>query len=151
MLRGIFPGSISVSGSSISVTGATTVDIFFNAETSYRYASQSALESELSRKLSAAVSAGYPAVRSAAVSNHANLIGRVNLNLGSSGSAANLDTPTRLSNYKSNPSADPQLVTLMFNFGRHCLVASSRDTGALSIPANLQGIWNKDFNPPWGR
>ncbi|KAI1203239.1 Six-hairpin glycosidase-like protein [Nemania serpens] len=143
-------GSISVSGSSIAVNGATTVDIFFNAETSYRYASQSAWESELSRKLSAAVSAGYAAVRTAAVSDHVNLIGRVNLNLGSSGSAGNQNTPTRLSNYKSNPSADPQLMTLMFNFGRHCLVASSRDTGALSIPANLQGIWNKDFNPPWG-
>jgi hypothetical protein len=37
----------------------------------------------------------------------------------------------------------------MFNFGRHLLVASSRDTGAKSLPANLQGIWNKDYNPSW--
>ncbi|KAI1169540.1 Six-hairpin glycosidase-like protein [Nemania sp. FL0916] len=143
-------GSVSVSGSSIAVTGATTVDIFFDAETSYRYSSQDAWEAEMSRKLDAAVSAGYPTVRSAAIEDNTNLIGRVSLNLGSSGSAGNQNTSARLSNYRTDPSADPQLATLMFNFGRHSLVASSRDTGDLSIPANLQAIWNKDFAPAWG-
>ncbi|KFZ23587.1 hypothetical protein V502_01936 [Pseudogymnoascus sp. VKM F-4520 (FW-2644)] len=38
----------------------------------------------------------------------------------------------------------------MFNFGRHLLVASSRDTGnSQSLAANLQGIWNEDYDPPW--
>ncbi|KAI5920136.1 Six-hairpin glycosidase-like protein [Camillea tinctor] len=143
-------GTISVSGSSISVTGATTVDIFFDAETSYRYSSQSEWEAELARKLDAAVAAGYDAVQSAAIEDTTALIGRVKLDLGSSGSAGNEDTTTRLENYRDNPDADPQLPVLMFNFGRHSLVASSRDTGPLSIPANLQGIWNKDFEPAWG-
>ncbi|KAI1842583.1 hypothetical protein JX265_012575 [Neoarthrinium moseri] len=143
-------GSVSVSGSSIRVTGATTVDVFLNAETTYRYSSQSAAEAELNRKLNAAVSAGYDAVRSAAITDNTGLSGRVKLNLGSSGTAGNSNTPTRLSNYKNNPNADPQLATLLFNFGRHCLIASSRDTGSLSLPANLQAIWNKDFGPAWG-
>lgn len=34
-----------------------------------------------------------------------------------------------------------------FQFGRYLLIASSRPG---SLPANLQGIWNKDFNPAWG-
>ncbi|KAI0593977.1 Six-hairpin glycosidase-like protein [Biscogniauxia sp. FL1348] len=143
-------GSVRVSGSSISVTGATTVDIFFDAETSYRYAKQSEWEAELARKLDAAVTAGYDVVRSAAIEDTTALIGRVRLDLGSSGSAGTEDTETRLENYRENPDADPQLPVLMFNFGRHSLVASSRDTGPLSIPANLQGIWNKDFEPAWG-
>jgi hypothetical protein len=52
--------------------------------------------------------------------------------------------------FKTSPAADPQLATLMFNFGRHLLVASSRDTGnSQSLAANLQGIWNEDYDRPW--
>ncbi|KIM98718.1 glycoside hydrolase family 95 protein [Oidiodendron maius Zn] len=144
-------GSISASGSTLTVEGATTVDIFFDAESSYRYSSNSAWEAELARKLSSATSKGFPALRSAAIADNTALIGRVSLDLGrASGSAASLPTDQRLSNYKNSPNSDIQLVTLQYNMGRHLLVASSRDTGALSLPANLQGIWNEDFNPPWG-
>ncbi len=76
-------------------------------------------------------------------------MGRVKLDLGSSGSAGLQPVPARLSSFKKNPDADPQLMTLMFNFGRHLLASSSRDTGPLSLPANLQGIWNQDYNPAW--
>ena len=127
------------------------MDIFVDARTSYRYSSQSAWESALKTSLDAATKAGYVAVRDASIKDNTALTGRVSLDLGSSGSAGNADTKTRLSNYKRNANADPQLATLMFNFGRHLLVASSRDTGALSLPANLQGLWNKDFSPSWGR
>ena len=41
---------------------------------------------------------------------------------------------------------DPALVLLYFNYSRYLLVASSA-TGEL--PANLQGKWNNDINPPW--
>jgi alpha-L-fucosidase 2 len=42
--------------------------------------------------------------------------------------------------------ADPALPLLYANFGRYLLVASS----ALGeLPANLQGKWNEDLNPPW--
>lgn len=34
-----------------------------------------------------------------------------------------------------------------FNFGKYLLISSSRKG---SFPANLQGIWSKDFSPPWG-
>jgi hypothetical protein len=76
-------------------------------------------------------------------------LSRVNLNLGSSGSAGNQPVPSRLSNFKKNANADPELVTLYFNYGRHLLLASSRDTGDRSLPANLQGIWNDNYDPPW--
>ncbi|KAK4149347.1 Six-hairpin glycosidase-like protein [Chaetomidium leptoderma] len=139
----------SPDGKSISITGADTIDIFFNAETSYRYSSTALAQAELKRKLDAAVAAGYPAVRSAAIADFSALMGRVKLDLGSSGNAGLQPVPTRLSNFKKNPGADPQLMTLMFNFGRHLLAASSRDTGRLSLPANLQGLWNQDYDPAW--
>ncbi|GAB4852847.1 Alpha-L-fucosidase 2 [Ancistrocladus abbreviatus] len=41
---------------------------------------------------------------------------------------------------------DPSLVELMFQYGRYLLISSSRPG---TQPANLQGIWNKDVEPPW--
>ncbi|KAF2275438.1 uncharacterized protein EI97DRAFT_459345 [Westerdykella ornata] len=140
---------VASDGKSLSVSGATTIDIFFDAETSYRYSSQSAWEAELKKKLDNAVKAGYEAVRAAAVADASEILGRVDLDLGSSGAAGNQPVPTRLSNYKKSPNADPELATLYFNYGRHLLLASSRDTGERSLPANLQGIWNDQYSPPW--
>ena len=41
---------------------------------------------------------------------------------------------------------DPSLTALSYNFGRYLLIASSRPGGQ---PANLQGIWNNNMDPPW--
>lgn len=38
------------------------------------------------------------------------------------------------------------LTELMFQYGRYLLISSSRPG---SLPANLQGIWNKDLMPAW--
>jgi hypothetical protein len=142
-------GSFSVNGKTMSVKGATTVDIFFDAETSYRYSSAGAWETELKKKLDNAVKAGFVAVKAAAVKDAEGILSRVSLNLGSSGSAGSQTVLSRLSNYKKNAGTDPELVTLYFNYGRHLLLASSRDTGDRSLPANLQGIWNDNYDPPW--
>jgi len=42
---------------------------------------------------------------------------------------------------------DLGLVSLYFQFGRYLLISSSRPG---CMPANLQGIWNKDMSPAWG-
>jgi alpha-L-fucosidase 2 len=41
---------------------------------------------------------------------------------------------------------DVGLEALYFNFGRYLLIASSRPG---TMPANLQGIWNRHIMPPW--
>lgn len=38
-------------------------------------------------------------------------------------------------------------IVRFFQFGRYLLISSSRPG---SLPANLQGIWNQDYAPPWG-
>ena len=143
-------GTVAINGNALTITGATTVDVFFDAETSYRYSNQSAWESVLKEKLDAAVTAGYPKVRNSAIADYTSLIGRVDLNLGSSGASGNNPTDTRLTNYRANPHNDPQFSTLFFNYGRHLLISGSRDTGPLSLPCNLQGIWNVFDHAPWG-
>lgn len=43
-------------------------------------------------------------------------------------------------------SEDPSLSALLFHYGRYLLISCSRPGG---LPANLQGIWNHKFKPPW--
>ncbi|WP_345547205.1 glycosyl hydrolase family 95 catalytic domain-containing protein [Microbacterium jejuense] len=40
----------------------------------------------------------------------------------------------------------PELLAVLFNYGRYLLISSSRPGGT---PANLQGIWNQQLQPPW--
>lgn len=46
----------------------------------------------------------------------------------------------------SLPSSEQDVVR-MFNFGKYLMISGSREG---SQPLNLQGIWNKDFDPMWG-
>ena len=43
-------------------------------------------------------------------------------------------------------SVDVGLAPLYFDFGRYLLISCSREG---TLPATLQGIWNKDMLPPW--
>ena len=43
-------------------------------------------------------------------------------------------------------SPDPSLLALYFQYGRYLLISSSRPG---TQPANLQGIWNYQVQPPW--
>ena len=42
--------------------------------------------------------------------------------------------------------ADPELETLLAQYARYLMISSSRPG---DLPANLQGIWNHNNNPPW--
>jgi len=57
-----------------------------------------------------------------------------------------LPTDVRLARIKEGKH-DNGLIALYFNYGRYLLMGSSRYPAAL--PANLQGIWNKEFRAPW--
>jgi alpha-L-fucosidase 2 len=77
------------------------------------------------------------------VVDHQELFHRVTLELGEK-NPNELPTDERvLANKDTN---DPQLAALLFHYGRYLLIASSRPGGQ---PANLQGIWNDQLNPPW--
>ncbi len=56
-----------------------------------------------------------------------------------------LPSDKRLEAY-SDGAYDPGVEALYFNYGRYLLISSSRPGG---MPANLQGLWNKEFRAPW--
>ena len=78
------------------------------------------------------------------VADHRQLFERVQLDLGTTPTAT-LPTPARLASLQQGK-ADPALATLLFNYGRYLLIASSRPGG---LPANLQGLWNAEMKPAW--
>uniref|UniRef100_A0A0B7KFY9 Uncharacterized protein n=1 Tax=Bionectria ochroleuca TaxID=29856 RepID=A0A0B7KFY9_BIOOC len=146
-------GSISTtSNSGLRIIGATTVDLFYDAETAFQWPSESLYKNEVQKKLQNAVSRGFPFIKDEAIEDHSSLTTRVELNLGPASTNAKLPTDYRIDSYRENQGADVGFITLAFNFGRHLLVSSSRNTGGpgLGVPANLQGIWNDRYNPPWG-
>jgi alpha-L-fucosidase 2 len=55
-------------------------------------------------------------------------------------------TLSRLEDYTTNKSTDPNLEALFCQFGRYLLISCSRPG---SLPANLQGVWNDSNEPPW--
>lgn len=57
-----------------------------------------------------------------------------------------LPTPKRLEQMR-NGAEDIELVNTYYNYAKYLLISSSRQG---SLPANLQGIWNEDFEPMWG-
>jgi alpha-L-fucosidase 2 len=85
----------------------------------------------------------YDRLRAEHIADYQNLFGRVALDLGTSPAAAN-PTDARIRDFAGGH--DPQLVALMFQYGRYLLISSSRLGGQ---PANLQGLWNQSNTPPW--
>lgn len=73
------------------------------------------------------------------------LYNRVKIDLGKTDAeTAKLPTPERIKKY-GQTKKDPDLEETLFQFGRYCLISSSRG----SLPANLQGIWNAKVHAPW--
>ncbi|UPK43259.1 glycoside hydrolase family 95 protein [Paenibacillus pabuli] len=102
------------------------------------------LEQECVEVITKAMAHGMKALRERHVLDHEALFSRVSIDLGAS---ANEELPTdeRLQAYQAGAN-DPGLEALYFQYGRYLLMGSSRKG---SQPANLQGIWNHQVEPPW--
>jgi alpha-L-fucosidase 2 len=94
-----------------------------------------------------AVAAGdYAQLLRQHVADHQSLFARVELDLGPTDPAqAALPTNKRLEARRKGV-ADPDLIELLFQYGRYLLIASSRPG---DLPANLQGVWNNSNTPEW--
>lgn len=76
------------------------------------------------------------------VADYQSLFGRLDLRMWPD--ASHLPTDQRIKDRR-----DSGLVALYHNFGRYLLISCSRNSPK-PLPANLQGIWNPSFAPPWG-
>ena len=141
-------GTVTTNGNAIVVENANSATLFLVAATSFKNyqdisgdpAKQCATQLEnVSRK-------SFDSVRAAHLADYRSLFQRVSLSLGP---IANPELPTdaRLNSIKRDGlDTDPALAALYFQYGRYLLISSSRPGGQ---PANLQGLWNEELNPPW--
>jgi len=135
----------------LQVSKATDVTLYISAATSFngfdKHPDTQGLNEDniAANYLNKAVNIPYEQLKQNHISDYQYFFNRVSLNIGSN-EAAKLPTDERLSAY-SKGNVDPALEALYFQFGRYLLISSSRPGG---VPANLQGVWNKNQRPSWG-
>lgn len=135
-------GSCEVIGEHLIVKNADAVTLLFTAGTTFRFED---LEKDLRKVLSTASEKSYDQLRQNHIKDYKALYSRVEFNLDGIEKYESLTTAERMKNAEKGQ-VDKGMAKLYFDYGRYLLIACSREG---SLPANLQGIWNKDMTPPW--
>lgn len=137
-------GTVELSDSVATVTGADAATLILAGATSFvRYDDVSGDPTALNdRTMEAVRGRSYPQILSDHVTDHQSLYRRLEIDLGRG--RGDLPTDERVTRFEDG--GDPALASLLFQYGRYLLIASSR---AGTQPANLQGIWNESNDPPW--
>lgn len=138
-------GEITVQGNRIVISNATAVTLLFTARTTFRNPDT---ERWCRTTLKQARTYRFQQLQERHRADYQRLFTTLQLNIAHPHtSLETLPTNQRLAALQSGDTADAAgLVLLYFWYGRYLLIASSRPG---SLPANLQGIWNKDYFPMW--
>ena len=136
-------GKISRMGSHLLVEDAKEATLFITARTSFR--SEQPLQWCMD-VLSNAEKESYGTLQERHIKDYLSYYEKSNLKLNCKDSYEHLTTPERLEQMR-NGIEDIELINTYYNFARYLLISSSREG---SLPSNLQGIWNEEFEPMWG-
>ena len=140
-------GEVEAGPEKVSVSGANTATLYLNAATSFKshidVSNDPVAELEkLSHKME---SPSWKEIKKEHTADYQSLYKRFSINLGEN-VADTLPTGQRLHAYQESPD-DPALIALYVQYARYLMISSSREG---TYPANLQGIWNQELEPPWG-
>lgn len=134
-------GAILQSNGEISLSNASKVLIIIKIFAGNKH--EGILESQ--RKEIEELPADYDALLERHLSEHRELFNRLTLTLEENIPKKEYTNELLLmESYSDHVSS--QLIKRMFDYGRYLLISSSRQGG---LPANLQGIWNGDYDPAW--
>lgn len=149
MCKAVSPdGRIEVIGERIVVYNATEVFLYWSAATTYRIHGEEkeiALQKALSEKLEKAASERYEVLLERHIAEYKSYFDRMSLTLDSEDQTIQKPTDKCLEEIASG-NTNISLEQLYFNFGRYLLISCSRPG---TLPATLQGLWNKDMEAPW--
>ena len=140
-------GEIDASGEKIAVSGANSATLFLNAATSFKnyHDVSNDPEAELEKLSEKMVSPSWEEIKKEHLADYQSLYKRFFIDLGER-SRDTLPTDRRLHAYQES-AGDPALIALYVQYARYLMISSSR---VGTYPANLQGIWNQELEPPWG-
>jgi len=135
-------GQFGTKGDFVFARGADEVTLLIAGNTDYDgHDPRELCEADLT----AASRKTYKQLREDHITDYRGLFARMAISLPRDEKTAALPTDERLK-LVTEGADDPDLIALYFQFGRYLLISSSRPP---SLPANLQGIWNDTFLPPW--
>ena len=153
---------IKLLGEYLVVSRAKEVTLVFGAKTSFweKDLTTQKLQQQLSASLNRLLQKSYEDSKEQHITDYQSLYKRVELQLWQgNGDADTVDNESAQENrtplnFPTNQrleavvagKTDLGLEKLLFDYGRYLLISCSRPG---NLPANLQGIWNKDFMPPW--
>ncbi len=143
-------GSVQAEGNKIAFENCDAVTILLGMGTSYVMDHSREFQGEhpherLTAQMQAAAVKPYAQLKQDHRADYQSLFGRVQLDLGSSSAERTALTTDRRIEVYTERGDDPGLEAMFFQFGRYLLMSCSRD----SLPANLQGLWNRTNQPPW--
>jgi alpha-L-fucosidase 2 len=138
-------GTMNVDGDRLIINNADAVTLYFVDATNFvNYKDVTGdYHAKVMNYLKNIANKSYKSIKDAAVKDYQSLFKRVTLALPSTNNSF-LPTDERRKTFSTE--SDPQLASLAYQFGRYILISSSRPG---TQPANLQGIWNDNMNPPW--
>lgn len=139
-------GTLRRLGGTLVVEGADDLFLLLDAATSFRRFDDVGGDPErlVSERLERVRGRSLDALREQHVEEFRRLFGTFSIDLGTT-AAADLPTDRRIADFAQGD--DPALAALYVQFARYLMIASSRPG---TQPANLQGIWNEETDPPWG-
>ncbi len=140
------------SGNALEVDSADEVVIIMSAATDYEnvypnYRSGKDPSKIVTKAIKDAQKLGVEKLYDRHIEDYRSIFARVHLDL--EDTTPTMPTNELLAGYQNNSLSESEaraLETLYFQYGRYLLISSSREG---SLPANLQGVWNNNNNPPW--
>jgi alpha-L-fucosidase 2 len=100
----------------------------------------------IEKRLAAAGAKEYDELKAEHIAEHESWFNRVALDVGTTPADRVALPIDRRKVLHAEHGGDPELETILFQYGRYLLISCSRPGG---LPANLQGLWNDSNDPPW--
>lgn len=135
-------GRVCVEGGYLLVERASYVEIFFCVRTDYE--DKKSLDA-CGRLLKEAAKAGFEEIKKAHIEEYGRLYNNMRLEIEGAEELAQIPADEFLKRCEE-PKVQGYLTQLLFSYARYLLISSSY---GCALPANLQGIWNGSFTPPW--
>ena len=137
-------GKIAVDKEGVmTIKNASEVVLYISAATSYGGKDPNEACQRILRK---ALAKPVQTLFNEHLKDYQSLYKRVRINLSEKELPSELPQDQRLARVINKSYEDAYLSELLFQYGRYLLIASSRKG---DLPANLQGVWNQQMNPPW--
>ncbi|MDR6885364.1 glycoside hydrolase family 95 protein [Bacillus sp. 3255] len=134
-------GKCYATSNSVIFRECQAITIIVTANTTYRHKDPQGANQALLRL---AGSRSWEQLKEDHIHDYQSLFSRMEIDLGDD-RFHDIPTDERLEQLKFVQD-DPYLTALYVQYGRYLLIASSRQG---TLPANLQGVWNDRFTPPW--